>query len=238
MRKPMRKEGVETMENKGTEKQRQGERDEGKLMLSRRDFVQKAAKMTGAFAAGIFFLKDVGSVTYAAQRRGENCALDLVKYELKFDPKLCASCKYCEIACAQYHEGDANPITHRNRHVTRPLLHFMGVSALSANASGYPVPLTPVSLAEFSSNDFCKQCPSPECLDACPEKAIYVDKKTGARVIDTDLCTGAGDCVKACQFGMIKINPETNQAFKCDLCGGDPQCAKWCPTGAITVKKL
>jgi len=44
--------------------------------------------------------------------------------------------------------------------------------------------------------------------------------------------------VTACQFGMIRIDPETKQAFKCDLCGGDPQCAKWCPTGAITVKKL
>ena len=68
--------------------------------------------------------------------------------------------------------------------------------------------------------------------------AIYVDMKTGARVVDTDTCVGDGACVKACQYNMIHINKETNQAFKCDLCGGDPQCAKWCPTGAITVRKI
>jgi Fe-S-cluster-containing dehydrogenase component len=75
-------------------------------------------------------------------------------------------------------------------------------------------------------------------MDACPENAIYVEKKTGARVVDLDKCTGEAACVKACQFSMIHLNPNTGQAFKCDLCGGDPQCAKWCPTGAITVKKL
>ena len=214
------------------------ERNKGKELLSRRAFVQKATKMTGAFAAGVLCLKEFGSVAFALDRRGDGCALDLVKLELKFDPKLCASCKYCEIACAQFHEGDGNPLTHRNRHVVRPLILFMGVSALSANAQEYPQPLSPVSFSELSSNDFCRQCLSPECMDACPEKAIYVDRKTGARVVDKDLCIGDGSCVAACQFGMIKINPETGQAVKCDLCGGEPQCAKWCPTGAITVKKL
>jgi Fe-S-cluster-containing dehydrogenase component len=209
-----------------------------KNLLSRRAFVQKATKMTGAFAAGIFCLKDLGSMAFALERRGDGCALDPVKLELRFDEKKCASCRYCEIACAQYHEGNANPVTHRNRIVIRPILEFIGVSALSANAPGWPQPLANATFAEFSENHFCRQCPSPECMDACPERAIYVDKKTGARVIDKDLCIGDGSCVKACQFNMIHINKGTNQAFKCDLCGGDPQCAKWCPTGAITVKKL
>ena len=208
-------------------------------MLSRRGFVQKAAKMTGIFATGIFSVQGLSSGTaIAGQRRKGKWQLDPVKLELRFDPKLCASCKYCEIACAQFHEGDANPVTHRNRHVTRPILEFMGVSALSANAPGYPQALVPVSFASLSDNDFCRQCQSPECMDACPENAIYIDEKTGARVVDTNMCTGAGDCVDACQFNMIKINPGTGLAFKCDLCGGDPQCAKWCPTGAITVKIL
>jgi len=226
------------MESKETLEHVREEQNQEKQKFSRRDFVRKAASMTGAFVAGTFCLTQTGSIAHAAKRRGSDCALDPVKMELRFNPKLCASCNYCEIACAQYHEGDANPVTHRNHNITRPLLNFMGVSALSANAPGYPQALTPVSFAEFSTNDFCRQCLAPECMDACPEDAIYVDPKTGARLVDIDVCTGRGDCVTACQFGMIHINPETQQAFKCDLCGGDPQCAKWCPTGAITVKKL
>lgn len=226
------------IEDNETGRQTNSEQNEEKGLLSRRDFVQKATKMTGAFAAGIFCLKELGSLAFALERRGDNCALDPVKFELRFNPKLCASCRYCEIACAQFHEGDANPMTHRNRVVIRPILNFTGVSALSANAQGWPQPLAQATFAEFSENHFCRQCPSPECLDACPEKAIYVDRKTGARVVDTDICIGVGACVNACQFGMIRLDKETNQAFKCDLCGGDPQCAKWCPTGAITVKKL
>ncbi|MBW2368317.1 MAG: hypothetical protein JRH15_10560, partial [Deltaproteobacteria bacterium] len=176
---------------------------ENKVLLSRRHFVQRTVKMTGAFAAGIFCLKDTGSLAFAAQRRGDNCALDPVKLELRFDEKKCASCRYCEIACAQYHEGDANPVTNRNRVIIRPLLQFVGVSALSANAPGWPQPLAPVTLGEFSENHFCRHCPSPECMDACPENAIYVDTKTGARVVDLKKCTGEAECVKACQFSMI-----------------------------------
>ena len=194
--------------------------------------------MTGALAAGIFCLKEVGSIAFAAQRRGKDCVLDTVKLELNFNPKLCASCRYCEISCAQYHEGDANPVTHRNRFTIRPLLNFPGISALSANAPGWPQPLARAVPQRVQLSIRCRQCLSPECLDACPNDAISVDPKTGARVVDLDLCTGDGSCVKACQYDMIHINKETSQAVKGDLCGVDPQCAKWCPTGAITVKKI
>ena len=226
------------IENKEVQEPNRAEQSDTNELLSRRNFVKKASKMTGTFAAGIFCLKEFGSLAFAGERRGKDCGLEPVKLELNFNPKLCASCRYCEISCAQYHEGDANPVTHRNRFTIRPLLNFPGVSALSANAPGWPQPLARATFAEFSVNEFCKQCLSPECMDACPENAIYVDSKTGARMVDTDLCVGDGSCVKACQYDMIHINKETSQAFKCDLCGGDPQCAKWCPTGAITIRKI
>jgi Fe-S-cluster-containing dehydrogenase component len=226
------------IENKEVQEPNRAEQSDKNELLSRRNFVRKASKMTGAFAAGIFCLKDLGSIAFAAQRRGADCMLDPVKLELRFDEKKCCGCKICEVACSEVHEGYASPVTHRNRLILRPILQFMGVSALSANAPGYPQPLAAVTFGEFSENYFCRQCISPECMDVCPENAISVAKKTGARVVDAEKCSGCGACVEACPFKMIELNPEDNTAFKCDLCGGAPQCASWCPTGAITVKVL
>lgn len=50
-------------------------------------------------------------------------------------------------------------------------------------------------------------------------------------------CLGCGDCVKACQFGAIKMNPETGlpevDATKCTACGA---CAKACPRSIIEIR--
>lgn len=50
-------------------------------------------------------------------------------------------------------------------------------------------------------------------------------------------CLGCGDCVKACQFGAIKMNPETGlpevDADKCTACGA---CAKACPRMIIEIR--
>lgn len=211
---------------------------EDKKRISRRAFVQKAGSLTSAFAAGFFCLSGSKTVARAASRADAGCTLAPVRMALQFNEKACASCRLCEMACAQYHDGDANHNTPRNRVVIRPLLHFTGMSALSANAAGWPQALANATYAEFSENHFCRQCAAPECLNACPENAIFVDPKTGARVVDPATCIGCGECVAACQFEMIWLNEETEKAYKCDLCGGDPQCVRWCPTGAISVKRL
>lgn len=205
--------------------------------FSRREFFKRAGKKTGGIVAGLTLMQGLTSQAYAARSDNDLCALEPVKFQLRFDPKLCAGCGYCEIACAQFHEGDAGA-TNRNHFTAKPLIKSMGVSPISANAPGWPQPLAMATFADFSTNEFCRQCDSPECLDVCPENAIYVDPKTGARVVDESKCQGCGDCVDACQFDMIHINPDTQTAYKCDLCGGDPQCVAWCPTKAITFHKL
>ena len=51
--------------------------------------------------------------------------------------------------------------------------------------------------------------------------------------IDTDSCTGCGDCVEFCPFGIVElvngkaviVHPE-----HCDYC---PDCETFCPLGAI-----
>lgn len=51
-------------------------------------------------------------------------------------------------------------------------------------------------------------------------------------------CLGDGDCERACQFGAIKVNPETGIAEvdeeKCTGCGA---CAKACPRFIIEIRK-
>lgn len=50
-------------------------------------------------------------------------------------------------------------------------------------------------------------------------------------------CLGGGDCVAACQFGAIRVNPETGIAEvdedKCTACGA---CVKACPKGIIELR--
>lgn len=204
---------------------------------ARREFFKRAGKKTGGLVVGLAWLNGYTSIANARRPGGDACEIPSAKYELRFNPELCAGCGYCEIACAQFHEGDAG-ITNRNKFTVKPLIKSMGVSPISANAPGWPQPLAMATFADLSTNEFCRQCSSPECMDACTEDAIYVDPKTGARIVDENRCVGCGDCVEACQFDMIFLNPETDKAYKCDFCGGNPQCVAWCPTEAITFHKI
>ena len=51
-------------------------------------------------------------------------------------------------------------------------------------------------------------------------------------------CLGNGDCVAACQFGAIVVNPETGlpevDETKCTACGA---CVKACPRNIIELRK-
>ena len=66
-------------------------------------------------------------------------------------------------------------------------------------------------------------------------------------VIQADVCNGCRDCIAACPFGVIEINPVSKTAMKCTLCydrlqsGLEPACAKACPTDSIkfgTIEEL
>ena len=72
--------------------------------MSRRTFVQKVTKLSSAVAAGLFCLQDFRGNAFAA-RSDTPCALPPVKLELRYDEKKCVSCRLCEMACAQFHEG-------------------------------------------------------------------------------------------------------------------------------------
>jgi Fe-S-cluster-containing hydrogenase component 2 len=128
---------------------------------------------------------------------------------IAYNPENCAGCRTCMAVCSLYHEGAVQPELARIQ-VVAPVLKIFDAQGVT-----------------------CKQCQGPECLEACPVPgALYIDEKTGARVIDAEKCTGCKVCIEACpQYPNtpIRFDAEKNVAIKCDLCGGDPQCVKFCP---------
>ncbi len=125
-------------------------------------------------------------------------------------PALCVNCRTCEMSCSLEKSGMFNPVKAR--------------IWIQKNKKGLDAPM------------ICRHCLAPPCEKACPveeEKPILRDKQTGIVRVSLKTCIGCYECVSACPFGAMRVDPHTGQVFKCDLCDGDPECVKWCPTGAI-----
>ena len=133
---------------------------------------------------------------------------------LVHDADVCTGCGICEITCSMAHDGVFS------RELARLKLHRNYYRGHWDGSGAYDM-------------DFCRQCPWPACLYACPVGAITIDEKTGARVTDQELCIGCRRCEEACPYDMIVYIPDRNVCDKCDLCGGDPECVKACPASGV-----
>ena len=125
-------------------------------------------------------------------------------------PNLCTGCNRCVYACSAVKEGMFMPSRGR-------------IKVTNFSQEGYSVP------------NICFQCPNADCLKACPENAI-VRNERGIVAVDAALCSGCGDCVTACPYGMIE-QYTSGKAYKCDLCGGSPACVAECHFGALVFKE-
>src|SRR3712207_4762465 len=155
------------------------------------------------------------------------------------DSTICIGCKACEVACKQWNqlpanEGGANHLTGNSYDNTGQLdginwRHVKFVEQFDADRrQGRWLMLS----------DVCKHCVQAGCLEVCPTGAI-IRTEFDTVVIQSDVCNGCRDCIGACPFGVIDINPVTKTAQKCTLCydrlrdGLEPACAKACPTKSI-----
>ncbi|MDO8671367.1 MAG: 4Fe-4S dicluster domain-containing protein [Dehalococcoidia bacterium] len=132
------------------------------------------------------------------------------------DSRTCSGCRTCEAVCSLSHEGVVSPALARTWIVD----HILEGRRIDSHT--------------------CKQCVVPQCLLACPNKAIYVDPQTGARVVDANKCEGHRLCIQACPWypnSHMKFDTGRNIAIKCDLCEGNPLCVKLCPEGALRFAK-
>jgi Fe-S-cluster-containing hydrogenase component 2 len=123
-------------------------------------------------------------------------------------PERCTGCRICELRCAYHHTAEANPARSR-------------VRVLKWEDEGLNIPTT------------CYQCLRCTIIDPCPVDAISRNLKTGAVVINKELCIGCRVCLFECPFGAPSMDPVNNVAINCDLCNGYPKCVERCPTHAI-----
>jgi formate dehydrogenase iron-sulfur subunit len=155
------------------------------------------------------------------------------------DTTVCIGCKACEVACKEWNQlpstnGGANTLSGDSYDNTRRLdgIHWRHVKFVEQ--------FTP-DRGEgrwLLMSDVCKHCVRAGCLEVCPTGAI-VRTEFDTVVIQSDVCNGCRDCIGACPFGVIEINPVSGTAQKCTLCydrlqaGLEPACSKACPTASI-----
>ncbi|MBQ6578726.1 MAG: RnfABCDGE type electron transport complex subunit B [Bacteroidales bacterium] len=101
---------------------------------------------------------------------------------------------------------------------------------------GYTVQEKAPQVAVVRCNGTCENRPKVNDYDgfaSCKVKAALYSGDTGCAFG----CLGCGDCVAACQFGAISMDPATGLPVvdqeKCTACGA---CSKACPKGIIEIR--
>ncbi len=99
----------------------------------------------------------------------------------------------------------------------KALIHCNGNSEVVYNYSGVG---TCKGAAQLLSG--YKKCPYAclglgDCLEVCPQNAIFIDKEKTVVVVDPEKCTGCGLCLAECPQNLIELVPaRTKIAFLCN----------------------
>ncbi len=105
-----------------------------------------------------------------------------------------------------------------------------------ADALGMTVEASAPKVAVLRCNGTCEN--RPRIVEFDGHLSCRVQQMTGMGETGCPWgCLGCGDCVAACQFGAIKMNPETGlpevDETVCTACGA---CSKACPRGIIEIR--
>jgi formate dehydrogenase iron-sulfur subunit len=156
------------------------------------------------------------------------------------DTTVCIGCKACEVACKEWNQLPARGDGGANLEMSG--LSYDNTLRLSGTTWRH-VKFVEQFPAAYDGrwlmmSDVCKHCVQAGCLEVCPTGAI-IRTEFDTVVIQSDTCNGCKDCIGACPFGVIDINPVSGTAQKCTLCydrisvGLEPACSKACPTDSI-----
>jgi protein NrfC len=142
---------------------------------------------------------------------------------LVVDQSECAQCYSCMMACSTVHEGKAS-------------FSLSRIQIIGRSFGDEP--------PNHVSQEVCRQCVSPACVQVCATGACHVDAAhSSIRLIDEAKCIGCQRCLQACPFIPHRIiwNVEKQKCTKCDLCinakygDGKPACVAVCPADAIKL---
>ena len=123
------------------------------------------------------------------------------------DTTVCIGCKACEVACKEWNQlpstnGGVNTLSGDSYDNTRRLdgIHWRHVKFIEQ------FPEDRKDGRWLLMSDVCKHCVQAACLEVCPTGAI-IRTEFDTVVIQSNTCNGCRDCIAACPFGVIDINP-------------------------------
>lgn len=144
------------------------------------------------------------------------------------DQSRCTGCHTCTVACKDWHNIAAGPVSWRR--------------VVTVEKGLYPT----VFVAFFSLS--CLHCAEPTCIPVCPADAISKRQRDGIVVVNHDACLGreaCGLCKEACPYGAPQFGNEDDAKMQmCDLCadrweeGKKPICVDACPMWALDAGPL
>lgn len=202
--------------------------EEKKGLFSREYTRRQFMKMTGKGLTGVALSSSLLTLIGATQGQADAGLVEVLPLPEKllvFNRAKCTACQRCEANCTLANDKRVQPYVARIRVRDNMTFGAKGASAEYQHGEGI------FGHWQFDA-ETCKQCKDAPCLNACPVKAISVDEKTGARVIDQEVCVGCGACVQACPWDIPRINPITGKSSKCINCGA---CVAGCPTSALSM---
>ncbi len=173
---------------------------------------------------------------------------------LTIDQDTCVRCGHCAWSCAATHGGVSRLIRRGDKIITQLAAPARAAANPSAVSELVQLTARPKTRSLLLPNS-CQHCKNPACMIDCPTGAIGRDPE-GEVFIREPLCTGCGNCAKACPWENIRMAPrprggasisewlkgqeDTSPAFpevavKCDLCRDyeAPACVQGCPTGSL-----
>lgn len=202
---------------------------EGKKGLFSREYTRRQfVQMTGKGLTGVALSSSLLSLLGVTQGQADAGLVDVLPLPEKllvFNRAKCTACQRCEANCTLVNEKRVQPYVARIR--VRDNMSYGEKGANDDYQHGEGI----FGYWQFDA-ETCRQCKDAPCLTICPVKAISVNEKNGARVIDQEVCIGCGACIQACPWDIPRINPITGKSSKCINCGA---CVAGCPTSALAM---
>ncbi|MFV8752869.1 cyclic nucleotide-binding domain-containing protein [Nannocystaceae bacterium ST9] len=116
--------------------------------------------------------------------------MQMARSLLTIDQDTCVRCGHCAWSCEQLH-GVARLVRRGDKVVTR-------LRVLESSKPG--------RIHDLLLPNSCQHCQNPVCMIDCPTGAIGRDA-AGEVFIRESLCTGCGNCAKACPWENIRMAP-------------------------------